>query len=146
VPARRRSDARPRDPSLPSTVARSDGHAQEIFLATLASAEQTYGPGERARRTAFASLKHSYEKVGDHWERKARRGPSDEGAEGGRGGETAGGVDANASLKHLREVARRLGIPGRSKLDRDGLVEAIGRANRRETDRPRRAERGAARR
>ena len=34
-----------------------------------------YGEGERAHRTAFAALKHSFEKVGDHWEPKAQEGP-----------------------------------------------------------------------
>lgn len=67
---------------LPSTVARSPQHAQDIFAETLSSAIEQYGDGERARRTAFASLKHSYEKVGDHWERKRRPGPSDEALDG----------------------------------------------------------------
>lgn len=35
------------------------------------SAEQY---GERARRTAHASLKHSFEKVGDRWQKKDRKG------------------------------------------------------------------------
>ena len=34
---------------------------------------------------AYDALKHSYEKVGDHWEKKAEKGPSDERAKvGGR--------------------------------------------------------------
>ena len=52
---------------LPSTIERSDAHAQDIYAETLESAEKTYGDGERAHQTAYASLKHSYEKVGDHW-------------------------------------------------------------------------------
>ncbi|MGD9956016.1 MAG: ChaB family protein [Candidatus Nanopelagicales bacterium] len=117
---------------LPSTVQRSPKHAQEIFEATLRSAIEEYGEGERARRTAFASLKHSYEKVGDHWERKQEKGPSDEGAER-RGRPTRGGVDANASKAHLLEVARRLDVPGRTRMTKDELVEAIQKANDRET-------------
>jgi cation transport regulator ChaB len=117
---------------LPSTVTRSPKHAQEIFEATLRSAIDEYGEGERARRTAFASLKHSYEKVGDHWEPKAERGPSDDGA-ANRGGETKGGVDANASKQHLLDVARRLDVPGRSRMTKEELVTAIGRASDRET-------------
>ena len=125
---------------LPSTVRRSPKHAQEIFEATLRSAVEEYGEGERARRTAFASLKHSFEKVGDHWEPKAQRGPSDDGASS-PGGETKGGVDANASKKHLLEVARRLEVQGRSRMTKNELVEAIGRANDRETRRAREADR-----
>jgi hypothetical protein len=41
------------------------------------SAVAQYGDGERAHRTAFAALKHSFEKVGDYWEPKKTTGPSD---------------------------------------------------------------------
>ena len=41
------------------------------------SAVESYGEGERAHRTAFAAVKHSFEKVGDHWEPKQEKGPSD---------------------------------------------------------------------
>ena len=50
-----------------------------------------------------------------------------------KGGETAGGVDANASKSHLYEVAKKLGISGRSRMDKGELVEAIQKANERET-------------
>ena len=46
---------------------------------------------------------------------------------------TAGGVDANASKKHLQEIARRLDVKGRSSMTKDQLVEAIGKANDRAT-------------
>jgi len=124
---------------LPSTLRRSPDDAQEQFLATLTSAEEQYGPGERARRTAFASLKHNFEKVGDHWERKESPGPSDPQAARSGGDArrsdraTAGGVDANASKKHLVELARRLEVPGRSRMTKDELVAAIQKANDRAT-------------
>jgi cation transport regulator ChaB len=135
--ARRRPGAKEID--LPSTLERSDQHAQEIYSATLASAIEQYGDGERAHRTAFDSLKHSYERVGDHWESKAQRGPSDDRAAAtGIGDELShGGVDARASVAHLRDVARRLGIAGRSRMRKAELVDAIERANRRETARAR---------
>ncbi len=129
---------------LPSTLARSDEHAQAIWAETHDSAVESYGEGERAHRTAFASLKHSYEKVGDHWEPKAEKGPSDEQAarstdEGSaQARPTAGGVDANASKAHLYDLAKRLDVEGRSRMSKDELVEAIDRANRRETARARR--------
>lgn len=122
---------------LPSTVERSPEHAQEIWVKTHDAAVETYGEGRRAHQTAFAALKHSYEKVGDHWEEKAEKGPSDENAASSRDGETAEGVDANASVAHLRDLARRLDIPGRSTMRKGDLVEAIQRANRRETARAR---------
>jgi cation transport regulator ChaB len=124
----------PAKDEMPSTLQRSPEHAQEIFEKTLDSANETYGRGERAHRTAFAAVKHEYEKVGDHWEEKESSGPSDSGAAGSRGsGKTEGGVDANASKAHLMDVAKRLDVSGRSKMTKDELVEAIGRANDRAT-------------
>jgi hypothetical protein len=91
---------------------------------------------ERAERTAYAALKHGFEKVGDHWEPKDEKGPSDDGAER-RGAGTAGGVDAKASKAHLMEVARRLDVSGRSRMTKDELVEGIRKANDRATRRAR---------
>ncbi len=125
---------------LPSTLERSSKKAQETWIKTHDSAVDSYGEGERAHRTAFASLKHSYEKVGDHWEAKDEKGPSDEqavrtGAAARRGGPTAGGVDANASRKHLLDLAKRLDLSGRSRMTKDELVRAIDSANKRESAR-----------
>ena len=128
---------------LPSTLKRSPEKAQDTWGKTHDSAVEQYGEGERAHRTAFASLKHSFEKVGDHWEPKDEKGPSDKqaaksGKDARKGGtETAAGVDANASKQHLYDVARRLGVTGRSRMSKDELVEAIKKANARETRRSR---------
>ncbi len=121
---------------LPSTLRRSPKKAQETWIKAHDSAVESYGEGERAHRTAFAALKHSFEKVGDHWEPKERKGPSDAQAARGRQarrGRTAEGVDANASKEHLYEVAGRLNIRGRSRMSKGELVDAIMRENRRET-------------
>ena len=69
----------PRDDrtGMPSTIQRSDQHAQEIWEKTHDSAVETYGEGGRAHRVAYAALKHEYEKKGDKWVRKAEKGPSD---------------------------------------------------------------------
>lgn len=126
--------------NLPSTIKRSPRKAQDTYAETLDSAVEQYGDGERAHRTALSSLKHSFEKVGDHWEPKSKKGPSDAKAAGGRGtkADTAGGVDANASKKHLMDVAKRLDIAGRSKMTKPELVDAIQKANKR-SDRKARA-------
>lgn len=129
-----------KESELPSTLQRSDDKAQRTFAKAHDSAVEEYGEGERAHRVAYSALKHSYEKVGDHWEAKDQRGPSDDRAKSGgpnAKGDTAEGVDANSTKKHLMEVARRLDISGRSKMDKDGLVSAIEKANRRETRRSR---------
>jgi cation transport regulator ChaB len=125
----------PAKKDLPSTLQRSEEHAQDVYSETLDSAEDQYGDGERAHRTAFAAVKHSYEKVGDHWEPKDEKGPSDEGAkQSGPGAHpTKGGVDANASKEHLLGVARELDVHGRSTMTKDELVDAIGKANDRAT-------------
>ena len=85
-----------------------------------------------AHRTAHAALKHSFEKVGDHWEPKKKQGSSDprskkKTAQKQRGeGETFGGVDVEGnSKKHLYERANRLGIKGRSKMSKTELARAI---------------------
>lgn len=121
-----------RKDELPSTLQRSDQKAQDTFAKTYDSALESYDNDEsRAARTAFASLKHSYEKVGDHWEPKEQRGPSDQHAAEGldSSAPTAGGVDANASKEHLYKRARELNIEGRSKMHKDELVEALQKAN-----------------
>lgn len=127
----------PVEDAMPSTVERSDDKARRTWAKTYESALETYDDdGGRARRAAFASLKHTHEKVGDHWEPKDRKGPSDEQAKGrgvGRNGKTAGGVDANASKDHLMDVARKLDVKGRSSMKKDELVKAIEKANDRET-------------
>jgi len=117
--------------NLPSTIRRSPQKAQDTYAETLDSATAQYGDGERAHRTALSALKHSFEKVGDHWEPKEQRGPSDAQAEGGVDTDrpTAGGVDANASKAHLMEVAKRLEISGRSRMTKPELVDAIQKAN-----------------
>jgi cation transport regulator ChaB len=124
-----------RQDELPSTLQRSDEKAQRTFAKAHDSAEESYGDPERAHRVAYSALKHTHEKVGDHWEPKEQKGPSDAHAAGGRDtrSPTAGGVDANASKRHLQDIARRLGVPGRSRMNKAELVDAIGKANDRET-------------
>jgi cation transport regulator ChaB len=125
---------------LPSTLRKSNAKAQRTFAKAHDAAVKEYGEGERAHRVAYSALKHSFEKVGDHWEPKAEKGPSDARARSGgpnARGRTAEGVNASASKKHLTEVARRLDIPGRSTMTKDELVDAIKKANRRATSRNR---------
>jgi cation transport regulator ChaB len=119
---------------LPSTLKRSPAKARRTFSKTHDSAVEQYGEGERAHRTAFAALKHSFEKVGDHWKAKDEKGPSDprstrSTAAKRRGeGETFGGVDYYGSTKdELYERARALDIEGRSTMSKKELARAIAR-------------------
>jgi cation transport regulator ChaB len=118
---------------LPSTLQRSGAKAQRTFAKAHDSAAEEYGDEQRAHQVAYSALKHTHEKVGDHWEPKDHKGPSDAQAAGGRDTSrpTAGGVDANASKQHLLQIARRLEIRGRSRMSKAELVEAIQRANNR---------------
>ncbi len=122
-----------RQSELPSTLQHSDAKAQRTFAKAHDSAADEYGDEQRANRVAYSALKHTHEKVGDHWEPKDQNGPSDKQAEGGRdtNWETAGGVDANASKKHLQDVARRLDVPRRWSMTKDELVKAIEKENNR---------------
>jgi cation transport regulator ChaB len=128
---------------LPSTLRRSPEEAQRTWIKAHDAAVEEYGEGERAHRTAFGALKHTFEKVGDHWERKAggAKGPSDRQSAAprprSRNEPSAEGVDANASKSHLYEVAGRLGIKGRSSMTKEQLVESIMKENRRHTARAR---------
>jgi cation transport regulator ChaB len=128
---------------LPGTLKRSPDKAQATYMHTLESAEQVHGDGEAAHRIAFASLKHSFEKVGDHWEAKDEPGPSDA-QDAKRGAEalrsttrTAGGVNANATKAHLGDIAKRLEITGRTRMTKPELVAAIEKANRAATSKAR---------
>jgi cation transport regulator ChaB len=115
---------------LPGTVRRSPAKAQRTYAKTLESAHEEYDSEERAHRTAYASLKHSFEKVGDHWEPKKNKGPSDERSKRGGlgGGETAGGVDVDGHTRHeLYQRAKKLGVVGRSRMSKLELGQAIAR-------------------
>jgi cation transport regulator ChaB len=138
--ARTTKSGKAKKSELPGTLQRSDDKAQRTYAKVLDSAEEQYDDEERAHRVAFAALKHTHEKVGDHWEPKEEFGPSDAQAEGDvtTHRETAGGVDANASKKHLYELATRLDVRGRSKMSKSELVEALQKANARASARARR--------
>ncbi|MGA5063987.1 ChaB family protein [Streptomyces exfoliatus] len=122
---------------LPSTLERSPKAAQRTWIKAHDSAVEQYGEGERAHRVAFSALKHTYEKVGDHWERKehGRKGPSDPraGTPRERPARSGEGVDEKATKQHLYELARRLDIDGRSRMSRSELLEAIRKENRTKT-------------
>ena len=142
----------PGQDELPSTLRRSPKKAQRTWVKAHDSAVESYGEGERAHRTAFSALKHSFEKVGDHWEPKKEKGPSDERAKrGGREarsgkGRTYGGVDVEGRTKaELMDLARELDVPGRSKMSKAELGEAIAKANDRASAAARRRERRRSR-
>src|SRR3712207_9355035 len=106
--------------------------SSDVCSSDLDSAAESYdGDEQRANQVAWAAVKHSHEKVGDHWEPKegGRKGPSDPQAAGGRDTDrpTKGGVDGNATKAHLLDVAKRLDISGRSRMRKE-----IGRASCRE--------------
>ncbi len=113
---------------MPDTIKRSPPKAQRTWQEPRDSAIQEYGDGRRAHQTAYAALKHSFEKVGDRWEPKAQKGPSDSRAARGHGqsgGRTFGGVNVNQPKEALVERARGLGISGCSRMTKEELAEAI---------------------
>ena len=117
---------------LPGTLKRSPKKAQRTYEKVLDSAHEQYDSEEAAHRVAFAAVKHSFEKKGDHWEPKAEQGPSDDRAANPRAregkGETAGGVDVRGHTKQeLYERAKGLGVKGRSKMTKMELGQAIAR-------------------
>jgi len=123
---------RPKSSELPSTLRRSPEKAKRTFAKAHDSAAEQYGEGDRAHRVAYAAVKHSFEKRGDHWEGKEAKGPSDPRSESPRArenvGKTFGGVDLYGNSKHdLYERAKQLGVAGRSRMSKEQLAEAIAR-------------------
>ncbi len=123
-----------KDEDLPGTLQRSPAKARRTYRKAHDSAVETYGEGERAHRTAYSALKHSFERKGDHWEPKKQKGPSDpQAAKGGKAarkgsGKTYGGVDAVGNSKQeLYERAKKLGVKGRSRMSKSELAEAIAK-------------------
>ena len=121
---------------LPSTLEKSPEKAKRTWIKTHDSAVEQYGEGERAHRIAFAALKHGFEKRGGTWQAKKHGpGPSDPRStkstrekRAGKG-ETFGGVDYYGSSKQeLYERAKRLDIPGRSRMSKRELARAIAKA------------------
>jgi cation transport regulator ChaB len=127
-----RKSGEPIKEELPGTIRRSPRKAQRTFAKAHDSAADQYGEGERANRVAYAAVKHTFEKKGDHWEPKDHKGPSDPRAANPRAranqGKSYGGVDFYGSTKEeLRKRAAELDVRGRSTMTKDQLAEAIAR-------------------
>lgn len=123
---------------LPSTLERSPKKAQDIYEEALENAEREYGGDEeRAHRVAWSAVKHSFEKVGDHWEPKRKRGPSDpRAAQGGpkASGPSYGGVDVEGKTKaELVAEAERLGAHVPKGMTKAEIADTIAKANDRAT-------------
>ena len=119
---------------LPRTLEKSPDKAQRTWIKAHDNAVETYGEGERAHRTAWSAVKHSFEKVGDQWEEKDEKGPSDPQAAKGapealrEPSETFGGVDVEGSSKEeLYERAREVDVQGRSDMSKEELARAVAR-------------------
>lgn len=124
----------PGQQEMPGTIRRSPPKARRTWRKTHDRAVEEYGEGERAHRTAFAALKHGFEKVKDHWEPKRRKGASDPRStkstrEKRQGkGATFGGVDLYGhSRKELYDRARSLGVQGASRMKKEELARAIAK-------------------
>jgi|SRR5829696_7712272 cation transport regulator ChaB len=119
---------------LPGTLKRSPAKAQRTYAKTLDSAEESYDSEARAHQAAWSAVKHSFEKVGDHWEGKDEKGPSDPQAKQSgaaarnRPKQTHGGVNVEGNTKEqLYERAKKAGVKGRSSMSKSELADAIAR-------------------
>lgn len=128
------SGGKPKQSELPSTLRRSPAKAQRTFAKAHDSAAEQYGDAERAHRTAYAAVKHSFKKVGDRWEAKDQKGPSDPRSKKSTAekrqnkGETFGGIDYEGSTKQeLYEQAKAQDIPGRSTMTKKELARELAK-------------------
>ncbi len=119
---------------LPRTLKKSPAKAQRTYAKTLDSAEESYDSEARAHQAAWSAVKHSFEKVGDHWEPKDEKGPSDEQSKQGgaaarnRPKRTHGGVDVVGNTRaQLYERAKKAGVKGRSDMTKAELADALAR-------------------
>jgi hypothetical protein len=121
----------PASKEMPSTIRRSSEKAQRTWAKAHEGAVETYGEGERAHRTAFAALKRSFERKGERWVEKDEKGPSDPRAKRRSRSErieTYGGVDVYGNTRdELYARAKRLGVQGRSQMNKRELARAIAR-------------------
>lgn len=126
----------PGSQEMPKTLKRSAPKARRTWQKTHDRAVEQYGEGERAHRTAYASLKRKFEKRSGRWVAKGHGGPSDprsaqpsSAAKRAGKGETFGGVDFYGSTRQeLYARARSLGIAGRSTMNKKQLARAIAKA------------------
>ena len=119
---------------LPGTLKRSPAKAQRTYAKALDAAEEQYDSEARAHQTAWSAVKHSFEKVGDHWETKDAKGPSDPqskqrgAAARNRPKRTHGGVDVEGNTREeLYARAKRAGVKGRSNMTKAELADALAR-------------------
>jgi cation transport regulator ChaB len=123
---------KPKRDELPRTLQRSSQKAQRTFAKAHDSAAEQYRDGERAHRVAYSALKQTFEKSDGRWQPKDHKGPSDPRSRSPRArenvGKTYGGVDLYGNSKReLYERAQKLDVPGRSKMSKEQLAEAIAR-------------------
>jgi hypothetical protein len=116
---------------------KSGRRAQESYAKALDSAIQTYGAGDRARRSAIASVSRTFQRLGDRWVPRSpqsartaqatRRSASS--ANSSRPTQS-GNIDMKSTKDNLMNAARRMQIPGRSRMNKPELVAALRKANR----------------
>ncbi|MEV4362612.1 ChaB family protein [Nonomuraea sp. NPDC004186] len=110
---------------LPSTIKRSPKRAQNTWIKAHDNAVKEYGEGRRAHMTAFAALKRSFEKVGDHWEPK--KGPSDKATMTRTGKATTTRTGGKATMARTAKAATRTAKAAMTRTAKtaEGVVEGV---------------------
>ena len=143
---RRPAAGRPRTASCPALCSGPTPRPSKPTR-TYDSAIEQYDDEQRAHQVAFASLKHTHERFGDHWEPKDEYGPSDARAEGGR--DTGAPDGRRCQRQRIEKAPLRTRDPagrGRpSTMTKDELVSALQKANDRKSHGPARSDPGAGR-
>lgn len=126
---------------VPDAIRHPLNKAQEIWTRAQHTAVAAYGEGQRAYRIARTALKEALATVGEQREREQDRGasalhraPRSQGQQATR---PAARVGTDTTKAHLMEVAKQLEVPGRSRMSKGELIEAIEQTSSRSMRKPR---------
>jgi cation transport regulator ChaB len=118
-----------RKKDLPGAIRRSPRKVRKAYVKALDSAhDQSDGDKKRAHREALASLEDGFQKVGDHWEKTPDGASPPRTTKRARTtkGRKATGVDGQTK-DELYQRAVKLGVKGRSKMNKRQLAQAVAR-------------------
>jgi ChaB len=114
---------------LPGAIRRSPKKVRKAYVKALGSVQdQSDGDKQRAHRKAVASLGDRFQKVGDHWEKTPNGAAPRRATQRARTNKGTNRTGADGQTKdELYQRAVKLGVKGRSKMNKRQLAQAVAR-------------------